>query len=173
MRLSTPELGFGAAGLVGGAVSSGAFGVSGLDLGETSFSCLLKAVLFDSEEGMDAELSVFATDSELFGETGAVGATGSIGETEELFDGGSTPEADALGVLFSKSFCGGLKVESALLDFGGFGLLRISNICGLLGAEAPLPEPLLFVPCLDNPKAVSFSACERIRSASDSVIVLL
>ena len=96
MRLSKPELGFAAAGLVGGAVSSGAFGLSGLDLGETSFSGLLKAVLFDSEEEVDAELSVFATDTELFGETGAVGATGSIGETEELFDWGSTPEADAL-----------------------------------------------------------------------------
>ncbi len=64
-RLSKPELGFERLGLAGGAASSGAAsGFSGLDLGETSFSGLLKAVLFDSEEELDAELSVFETDTD-------------------------------------------------------------------------------------------------------------
>jgi len=70
-RLSEPEFGFAAAvGLVGGAVSWGLFGLSGLDLGETNFSGLVKAVLSNSEEVVDAELSVLATDTELFSDFG-------------------------------------------------------------------------------------------------------
>jgi len=56
-------------------------------------------------------------------------------ESGELKGRGGAGEKDALcGV--SKLFNGDFKELEALLElFGGFGLLRICNICGLFGAE--------------------------------------
>lgn len=105
------------------------------------------------------------------GETGVANGRGG--------EGGDTSEG-AKWVLVATDASGALELLVFLNILG----LRISKICCLLGTAGrfrspicgefglwPIAMPLSFLDA--TLVAASFSACERMRSASDSVIVLL